>query len=129
MFQGPGAAPEVTFEPWEYLQCENLSSFEPQKNLFGKISDSFPACCGDGLEDFDPLLQFRTRAYPIRGSLPPERYLSAYVLRLRRLLAMPGQTCPSAFRHEGPQGGRRDATCLKAIQTRRRESHEARFIK
>ena len=129
MFQGAGVAREVTLEFREGLQCENSTSFGPPKSVFGNISDSFPACCAGGLEDFGPLLQFWSSAYQIRGSLAFERSLSTYVLRLRRLLTLPGQTCPSAFRHEGPQGERRDATCLKAIQTKRRESCDARFIK
>ena len=95
MSQGPGASPELTFAPRERLQCENLSSFEPQQSVFRKIPNLF-------LAYFNPLLQFRTRRCLIRGLLTLEATLSTGVLQCRRLLTLLKQMRPLAFRHDVP---------------------------
>ena len=121
VFQGPGASPEVTLESRECLPVENSTSFGPQKNLFGRILNFFPACFRSGLEDFYPLLQFRTRAYPIRGSLPVESSFSARVLGPRRFLTLPGQTHLSAFRHEAPAARELRARRVNGVTGRARK--------
>ena len=60
------------FESRECLRCQNSTASDPQRSLFGRSPSSFPAHCIGGLEDFDPLLQFRTSACPILSSLPLE---------------------------------------------------------
>ena len=66
------------FESREYFRSEISNSFELQKSIFGRILNSFLAYCRGGLEEFDPLLQFRTRACPILGLLPLEDSVSTY---------------------------------------------------
>ena len=70
VFQAAGASPGVTFESREGLQCENFSSFEPQKSVFGRTSKLSWHIAEGGWNTLTPLLEFRTSGCLILGSLP-----------------------------------------------------------
>ena len=122
LLEGSGGAPGVTFRATTCLQCENSTSFELQTTLFGSISSSFAAFFKNRLEDFNPLLQFRTRACPMRGPLPLESSFSTRALGPRRFLTLlPWQTHLSAFRHEAPAARELRARRVNGVTGRARK--------
>ena len=113
------------FESRECLQCPNSTSFEPQTSLLGRPPNSFSANCRGGLEALDPLLQFRTSACLILGSLPLEGPTSfdfaAFLLCRGKRALLPLVTKREKSANYGPVGrtARHDVLESNANEARR----------